>query len=112
MKTLDEKFKQTYYGPTWGDETHTEKYQAIAPVTVKELCDYILTTDEWGYIGIYNQGTVFGKPDIEYIHHHYCDSSRNPIEMNFPENILNAQVCEIIWQGGWSRGDWLLKIRR
>lgn len=111
MNNLNEAFKQTFCGPVRGDCCSHDIYVAIKPVTVQELCDYIISNKgEWGYIGIACPGTIFGEPNVEYFHGKYVDSKRNPIEFKFPPHIANAVVKRIDWDGGWSRADWLLTI--
>lgn len=111
MNNLREYFKRTYDGPIRGDECSHTIYEAIKPVTVQELCDYIISNDrEWGYIGIACPGTIFGNPNVEYFHGKYVDSKRNPIEFKFPPNIANAIVKRIDWDGGWSRADWIFTL--
>ena len=105
------KFKVIFRGPIRGDCCSHNIFTLEEPMTVREMCEYILSTDEWGYIGIYDGCSFsFGSPNTEYIDHHYCDSERNPIEMNWPDKILNAYVKQIDWDGGWSRGDWLFTL--
>ena len=112
MDSIWQKMKQIYSGPLRRDCCSHNIYEAIAPITVKEFCEYILTTNEWGYIGIKDGNSVFGNPRIEYIDHQYVDEKRNPIKMNWPEHILNSYVTKLDWDGGWSRGDWLFTIKR
>ena len=104
------KFKVIFKGLIREDCCSRDVYQLEEPMTVKEMCEYILSTNEWGYIGINCPGTIFGKPYIEYCEHQYVDENRQPIKMNWPESILNAQIKQVIWDGGWSRGDWLFTI--
>ena len=105
------KFRKVYQSNIHGDETSDSAYIVLEPITVQEMCDYILTTKEWGYIGI-KQGDwfPFGNPKIEYMEGYYCDENRRPIEMNFPQHILKSQIKKMYWSGGWSRGDWLFEI--
>lgn len=102
-----------YSGSMRGDGCSHNTYKPQEPTTVRELCEYIISNKgEWGYIGI-NDGhdTIFGNPQIEYFHGIYCDGKRNPIPLNFPEEILNSYVESIDWDGGWSRGDWLITLK-
>lgn len=111
MENLSDYFKITYDGPIRGDCCSHTIYEAIKPVTIQELCDYIISNDrEWGYIGIACPGTIFGKPNVEYFHGKYVDNKRNPIEFKFPPNIANAIVKRIDWDGGWSRADWIFTL--
>ncbi len=105
-------------GSMRGDCCSHSQYKPRNPMTVRELCDYILSNkNEWGYIGIndtsggyFRNPCTFGNPNIEYWKGNYCDRNRNPIELNFPEDILNSYVKLIDWDGGWSRADWLFTL--
>ena len=111
MKNISECFRRTFCGPIRGDCCSHNVYEAIKPVTVQELCDYIISNDrEWGYIGITSPGAIFGEPNVEYSHGQYVDSKRNPIDFKFPPRIANSIVKKIDWDGGWSRADWVLTI--
>ena len=111
MNNLQEYFKKIYEGPVGGDCCYNEIYEAVKPVTVQELCDYIISNDkEWGYIGIACPGATFGNPNVEYCNGKYVDSDHNPIEFKFPSNIANAIVKRIDWGGGWSRADWIFTL--
>lgn len=113
MEKLEEKFKKTYSGPVRGDCTSHSIFVAYKLVTVQEVCEYILKTNEWGYIGIEQGDWIsFGSPRVEYIDHKYVDEHRQPIKFSFPPEIANAFVSQIDWDGGWSRGDWLLTLKR
>lgn len=116
MKNINDYFRITYESPVYGDCTYSAVYEAIKPVTVQELCDYILSNDrEWGCIGIAYPGMTFGDPgdpNIEYFHGEYVDKKRNPIEFKFPLNIANAIVKRIDWHGGWSNADWILTLQK
>ena len=110
MNDIWKKMRKVFDGPIRSDCCSHQIYEVIAPLTVREMCEYIITTNEWGYIGINNGNSIFGNPRIEYINHEYVDENRNPISMNWPERILNAQIKKIDWDGGWSNGDWLFTI--
>ena len=108
---MEEKLICIYSGPMRGDCCSHSQYKPRNPMTVRELCEYAISLkDEWGYIGIKDKSSVFGKPQIEYWHGYYCDSSRKPIELNFPKEILDSYIEFIDWDGGWSRGDWLITL--
>lgn len=109
---MEEKLICIYSGPLRGDCCSHSQYRPRNPMTVRELCEYAISLkDEWGYIGIKDKySSVFGNPQIEYWHGTYCDHSRKPIELNFPKEILDAQVELVDWDGGWSRGDWLITL--
>ena len=112
MEEIRKKFKSVYRSPVRGDETSTVEFEILEPFTVREMCEFILSGNEWGYIGI-KQGDdwfPFGNPKIEYTDHQYYDGNCTPIKMNFPESILNATIKRMWWNGGWTRGDWLFEI--
>lgn len=111
MKDINDCFIQTYCGPIHGDECSENIYEATEPVTVQELCNYILSNDrEWGYIGIACPGTIFGNPNVQYYHGKYVDDNRNQIDFAFLLYIANAIVKLINWNGGWSSANWILTI--
>ena len=111
MEDINDCFIQTYCGPIRGDECSDNIYEATEPVTVQELCNYILSNDrEWGYIGIACPGTIFGNPNVQYYHGKYVDDNRNQIDFAFPPYIANAIVKRINWNGGWSSANWILTI--
>lgn len=112
MNPIWDNFRKTFSGPIRGDCCSHNIYEAIPhkPVTVREMCEYILSTNEWGYIGIKCPGTIFGDPCVEYYEHQYVDKDRNPIRFQFPSDIANAVIKKIDWDGGWSRGDWLFTL--
>lgn len=113
MEILSEKFRKTYSSPIRSDRYSHTKYEAIKEATVQEVCECILKTNEWGYIGIKQGDWVpFGSPHVEYTDHKYVDEYGRPIKFSFPPEIANAFVSQIDWDGGWSRGDWLLTLKR
>lgn len=70
---------------------------------VEEFVEAVLTrTNDWGYIGISNGKSVFGKPCIRYEYGRKID--------DFPENILCKKVTFATANGAWSRMDYLLVI--
>ena len=105
MKYL--RYKGT--GKSYSDCTSDQIYEVIGNPTVRELCDYIVKTktEEWGYIGIYDNKSVFGNPSIEYSDGSYVDKNGNPIEFNIQDDIANKIVKDVKASGGWSRMDYL-----
>ena len=111
MKDINDCFIQTYCGAIRGDECSEDIYEAIEPITVQELCNYILSNDrEWGHIGIACPRTIYGNPNVHYYHGKYVDDNTNPIDFTFPPHIANAIVKRINWSGGWSSVNWILTI--
>lgn len=109
---FNEYFKRIYSSPIHGDETSDSYFEPLKPITVQELCDYIISQKgDWGYIGIKKPGTIFGEPNVEYFHGQYVDNNRNPIgNFKFPPHIANATIKKLCWSGGWSRADYLITI--
>ena len=102
---MEEKLICTYSGPMRGDACSHSKYKPKKPMTVRELCDYAIQSDNWGTITVIDNG-VLGCHKIDYYNHEYCDNSRNPKDLDFPEEILTAYVEHVDWDGGWGCGDW------
>lgn len=73
--------------------------------TVKEFIEYVLTREEWGYIGIYStelDGKFFGKPKCEYT----C----NCLKTNLPGEYLDKKIKDAKADGGYSRMDYILYL--
>lgn len=71
--------------------------------TVEKFIQAVLTnTRDWGYIGISNGKSVFGKPCIRYEYGRKID--------DFPEDILCKKVTFATANGAWYRMDYLLVI--
>lgn len=101
---LRETFKTVYRGPIGGDCCSTNIFEPIINVTVQQLLDYIINvSNEWGYITV-------GNIEVEYAHGKYVDENRKEINYTWPPHILNMLIKQVIWSGGWSRGDWEIKI--
>lgn len=98
-------FELRYKGPTFGDCTAPYYVILKGSPTVKEFIDAVLEDkSEWGYIGIYNKGSIFGFPNIEFRHG----------ETNITEEMkkyLNLIVVEATAHGGWSRMDYILILK-
>lgn len=71
--------------------------------TVREFVDYVLTSDEWGYIGVYKRGSIFGDPCCEYS---YGKLKTNPL----PEGVLSKIIVCAEASGGWTRMDYQLHL--
>lgn len=112
MESILDYFRRTYDGSIRSDCCSHMVFEATKPITVQELCNYILSNDRiWGYIGIAcPENTVYGDPNVEYAYGKYVDDKRNPIEFEFPSHIANAIVKRIDWDGGYSRADWVFTI--
>lgn len=92
------RFYQT--GPTRGDCTSPYEVAMDKEYTVNEFVQEVLTQKEWGYIGIYCQGEIFGDPKCEY--------SNDKLLYSLPNEYLNKKVVKVKADGGWSRMDYLL----
>ena len=111
-----EKLKRVFVGETGGDCCHDEIYEPIEPITVQELCDYIISDKkEWGYIEIKREWTKFrdrGKLKVEYFHDQYVNEKREPIgNFKFPPQIANSYIEKIDWRGGYGSGNWLITLK-
>ena len=89
-------------GPTRGDCTSPYAVVMEKEYTVNEFIQEILARKEWGYIGIYCQGEIFGDPKCEY--------KDDKLLYSLPDEYLNKRVVKAKADGGWSRMDYLLWI--
>ena len=73
-------------------------------MTVKNFIDELLEKYpyEWGYIGIYKNGTYFGEP--------HCEYKRGKLLYSLPNEYLNRQIKSVDGSGGWYRSDFILHI--
>ena len=92
----------TFYqtGPTRGDCTSPYEVTMDKEYTVNEFIQEVLTQKEWGYIGIYCQGEIFGDPKCEY--------NNDKLLYSLPNEYLNKRLIKVKADGGWSRMDYLL----
>lgn len=96
--------KWHHAGGPYGDETSRYDLEFIKPYTVQELIDEVLKdVREWGYIGIYTEGTTFGEPVCEYSH-------GKLITPNLPDEYLNKKIVKCKASGGWTRMDYLIYL--
>ena len=96
-------FKMRSAGEVRGDCTAPYHVELDKEYTVNEFVNTVLTiTKEWGYIGIYCRGKIFGEPKCEYSH--------GKLLYALPDNVLNKKVVKVQADGGWSRMDYLLWI--
>lgn len=109
MKMTSDNLICIFRGEVRGDCISHNRYRLQKSTTVRELCDYIISTREWGYIGIRSNiiTSIFGDPHIEYGNGRY----ETPLESRFSQEELDSYVEIIDWDGGWSRGDWLLTLK-
>ena len=77
--------KWHHIGGPYSDETSRYELKFTKSYTVKQLIDEVLKdVREWGYIGIYTEGTTFGEPVCEYSYGKLITSS-------LPEKYLNKK---------------------
>lgn len=97
------KFKQLSCG---SDCTGPYKVDISLPMTAREFIDEILTNykSEWGYIGIYKKGEIFGYPRCEYSH--------GELLSLLPEEYLDRQIEKVSGSGGWSNSDFILHLAK
>ena len=106
---MEEKLTCIFSGPMRSDACSHNQYKSKKTMTVKEVCDYAIHSDNWGRIEVKDNGKL-GYHRIDYYEHKYCDKDRNPKDLDFPEEVLNAYVELIDWDGGWGCGDWELTL--
>ena len=108
MDEIWDNFKLTYRSETHGDETHDASYEAIKPVSVQEMLDYLVKeSGEWGTIEIKGTGIKLG-----YLNGHYVDENRKRVHFRLPPHIKLAVIKNIDFNGGWSLGDYLITIEK
>lgn len=74
--------------------------------TVREFIQTVLDNrpDEWGYIRIGKQRSIFGGPYIEY---KYGEIIHNPTAM---EEVMNRKIDHVRSVGGWTAMDYWLYL--
>ena len=97
------KFNFKCVGETGGDCITPYKLVFDKPITVKEFIDEVLKREEWGYIGIYKPGTIFGDPCCEY--------KKAKLLNHLPKEILNKPIASANASGGWTRMDYILNLK-
>lgn len=85
-----------------GDCTAPYHVELDKVYTVDEFVHTVLTRKEWGYIGIYCKGTIFGEPKCEYRY--------DKLLYALPDDVLDKKIVKAEADGGWSRMDYLLWI--
>lgn len=95
------------YVKALSDQTFVYEVTIQKPMTVGEFIKEWMTTrlDEWGYFGIYDGKTIFGNPQCGYLD---GKITSDPI----PDEYLNAEIDTVLGSGGWTRSDFMFKIRR
>lgn len=92
-------------GGPYSDCTSTYHIVLDKSYCVGEFIEILLKEfpNEWGYIGLYCKGEVFGYPKCEYNHGVIIDGS-------FTEDILMFEIESVRASGGWSRMDYLINL--
>lgn len=99
-------FKFIHTAGPFGDCTSEYDIQLDKNYTVEEFVETVLKekSREWGYIGIYKKGEIFGDPVCEY-------RSGKLITESLPEEFLRQDIKEVKASGGWSRMDYEIKVK-
>lgn len=99
-------FKLIHTAGPFGDCTNNYDVQLDKNYTVGEFVETVLKEEpkEWGYIGIYKKGEIFGDPVCEY---RYGKLITKPL----PEEFLRRDIKEVKASGGWSRMDYTIKVK-
>lgn len=94
------------YGKDSSDATCEYIITISRPMTVGEFIEEWMAKkiDEWGYFGIYDGKSIFGHPKCEY----RCGKI---VTEQIPDEYLNAEIEEVFGSGGWSRSDFIFKLR-
>jgi len=73
--------------------------------TVGDFIDAVLKnrSEDWGYIGINSNESVFGKPKMEYKH-------GKAINREALSDFESKQVKSVTADGGWSRMDYVILL--
>ena len=99
------KFKSS--GATSGDCTTPYDVFDYKANTIEEFIKEVINEfpDEWGYIGIKNGDGfgVFGNPCCEYRY--------GKLLSGMKYEYLNREIESITSRGGWSRMDYLIKVK-
>lgn len=96
-------FKRKQIGPERGDATAPYAVMLDHKYTVREFIEEVLIIrDEWGYVGIHNGRSIFGKP--------CCTYQRQKLLSKLPEEYLNKTIFSVSADGGWTRMDYLIKV--
>ena len=97
--------KLTQNTPTGGDCTAGYAVTLDKEYTVEELINEVLTYNEWGYIGIYNEGQAWferGTPNCEY--------RQDKLVTEMQPEALHRKIKSVTASGGWSRMDYVIKL--
>lgn len=98
-------FKLIENGPERGDCTAPYKVMFYKSYTVSEFIYEILKnrSSDWGYIGIYSPGDIFGNPRCAYRY--------GKVDIDLPAEYMNKEIISAMADGGWSRMDYILQVK-
>ena len=97
--------KLTQNTPTFGDCTAGYAVTLNKDYTVEDLIKEVLTRDEWGCIGIYNEGQTWfdkGTPNCEY--------RRGKLVTEMDKEFLPMKIKSVTARGGWSCMDYIIHL--
>ena len=98
--------KLTQNSKTFGDATAMYSVEMTKPYTVGEFIEEVLTRDEWGSIGIFDEDQAWfqsGNPSCEY--------KRDELLSELPKDVQNEVVLKAEAHGGWSNMDYKLHLK-
>ena len=82
-------FKMSKAGEERGDCTAPYNVVLDKEYTINDFVKTVLTKrDEWGYIGIYCKGEIFGSPKCEY--------GYGKLLSTLPSNVLDKKIVDVI----------------
>ena len=102
MGKLELTFKQT--GKEAGDCTTPYEVSLSRDCTLREFVEAVLERKEWGYIGLWFPGEIFGYPKCEY-------RDSKVFNSEFSEDDFAQTIDKVSAAGGWSRMDYLITLK-
>jgi hypothetical protein len=98
-------FRLSQVGPERSDCTCSFAVGLDNAYTVGEFISTVLAgrSDEWGYVGIKKDDSLFGEPRCEYYH------GKLKTE-NLSSDILSKKVIGVSADGGWGNMNYLIVI--
>ena len=97
-------FKLIQSGPTCGDCTAPYNVILDKEYTVEDFIKTtLLRSDEWGYIGIFDEKSIFGNLNCEYRH--------GNLKTHLPNEYLSKKVVRVMARGGWTMMNYILTVK-
>ena len=92
-------------GPERSDCTAPYKVAFYKSYTVGKFIDEVLKhrSGDWGYIGMYSPGDIFGNPRCSYRY--------GKVDTDLPFGYMNKEIVSATADGGWSRMDYILLVK-